>query len=43
MDKVRSILSVGLITLSALLVAAGPASAQEGTLKKIKETCANTL
>jgi glutamate/aspartate transport system substrate-binding protein len=43
MDKVRSILSVGLITLSALLVAAGPASAQEGTLKKIKETGAITL
>src|SRR5881296_3629774 len=38
MDKVRSILSVGLVTLSALLLAAGPADAQEGTLKKIKDT-----
>src|SRR5213593_210154 len=43
MDKVRSILSVGLVTLSALLLAAGPADAQEGTLKKIKDTNTITL
>src|SRR5213594_3353737 len=43
MDKVRSILSVGLVTLSALLLAAGPADAQEGTLKKIKDTGVITL
>ena len=42
MHNVRSILSVGLVTLGALLVAA-PASAQEGTLKKIKETNTITL
>ena len=43
MDKVRSILSVGLVTLSALLLAAGPSDAQEGTLKKIKDTNTITL
>jgi glutamate/aspartate transport system substrate-binding protein len=43
MDKTRSILSVGLVTLSALLLAAGPVAAQEGTLKKIKETNTITL
>ena len=43
MDKVRSILSVGLVPLSALLLAAGPADAQEGTLKKIKDTNTITL
>jgi glutamate/aspartate transport system substrate-binding protein len=43
MDKARSILAVGLVTLSGLLLAAGPASAQEGTLKKIKETNTITL
>jgi glutamate/aspartate transport system substrate-binding protein len=43
MDKARSILSVGLVTLSALLLAAGPVAAQEGTLKKIKETNTITL
>lgn len=43
MNKARSILAVGLVTLSGLLVAAGPASAQEGTLKKIKETNTITL
>ena len=43
MDKTRSILSVGLVTLSALLFAAGPVAAQEGTLKKIKETNTITL
>ncbi len=42
MHNARSILSVGLVTLGALLVA-GPASAQEGTLKKIKETNTITL
>jgi len=43
MDKVLGILSVGLVTLSALLLAAGPVAAQEGTLKKIKETNTITL
>jgi glutamate/aspartate transport system substrate-binding protein len=43
MDKVRSFLSVGLVTLSALLLAAGPVAAQEGTLKKIKDTNTITL
>ena len=43
MDKARSILSVGLVTLSALLLAAGTVAAQEGTLKKIKETNTITL
>jgi glutamate/aspartate transport system substrate-binding protein len=42
MRKLRSLVSVGLITLGALLVAA-PVGAQEGTLKKIKETGAITL
>jgi glutamate/aspartate transport system substrate-binding protein len=42
MRNLRSCVSVGLATLSALLVAA-PAHAQEGTLKKIKETGAITL
>jgi len=42
MRKVRSIVSVGLVTLGVLLVAA-PAIAQEGTLKKIKETGTITL
>jgi glutamate/aspartate transport system substrate-binding protein len=43
MDKARRTLSVGLVTLSALLLAAGPVAAQEGTLKKIKETNTITL
>jgi glutamate/aspartate transport system substrate-binding protein len=43
MDKVLGILSGGLVTLSALLLAAGPVAAQEGTLKKIKETNTITL
>src|SRR3989475_3389876 len=43
MNNVRRILSVGLVTLSALLLAGPPASAQEGTLKKIKETGTITL
>jgi len=43
MDNVRRILSVGLVTLSALVLAGPPASAQEGTLKKIKETGTITL
>jgi glutamate/aspartate transport system substrate-binding protein len=42
MVNVRHILSVGLITLGALSVA-GPVDAQEGTLKKIKETNTITL
>jgi glutamate/aspartate transport system substrate-binding protein len=42
MRNLRSFVSVGLVTLCALLVAA-PARAQEGTLKKIKETGAITL
>ncbi len=42
MRNLRSFVSVGLVTLCALLVAA-PAHAQEGTLKKIKETGAITL
>ncbi|MGH7302706.1 MAG: amino acid ABC transporter substrate-binding protein [Candidatus Rokuibacteriota bacterium] len=42
MVNARRILSVGLVTLSALLVA-GLADAQEGTLKKIKETNTITL
>ena len=42
MRNLRSFVSVGLATLCALLVAA-PAHAQEGTLKKIKETGAITL
>jgi glutamate/aspartate transport system substrate-binding protein len=42
MTNLRSFVSVGLVTLCALLVA-GPASAQEGTLKKIKETGTITL
>src|SRR5207245_1178958 len=43
MDNVRRILSVGLVTLSALVLAGPPASSQEGTLKKIKETGTITL
>ena len=43
MDKVLGILSGGLVTLSALLLAAGPVAAQEGTLKKIKDTNTITL
>jgi len=43
MDNVRRILSVGLVTLSALVLAGPQASAQEGTLKKIKETGTITL
>ena len=43
MDKVLGILSGGLVTLSALLLAAGPVAAQEGTLKKIKDTNMITL
>src|SRR5207253_91614 len=43
MDNVRRILSVGLVTLSALVLAGPPASAQEGTLKKIKDTNTITL
>ena len=42
MRNVRSIVSAGLVTLGALLVA-GPAIAQEGTLKKIKDTNTITL
>jgi glutamate/aspartate transport system substrate-binding protein len=42
MRNLRSFVSVGLAALCALLVAA-PAHAQEGTLKKIKETGAITL
>jgi len=42
MRNLRSFVSVGLVTLCALLVAAS-ASAQEGTLKKIKETGTITL
>ncbi len=42
MRNLRSFVSVGLVTLCALLVAS-PARAQEGTLKKIKETGAITL
>jgi glutamate/aspartate transport system substrate-binding protein len=42
MTNLRSFVPVGLVTLCALLVA-GPASAQEGTLKKIKETGTITL
>jgi glutamate/aspartate transport system substrate-binding protein len=42
MRNVRSIVSVGLVTLGALLIAA-PAIAQEGTLKKIKDTNTITL
>jgi glutamate/aspartate transport system substrate-binding protein len=42
MINLRSFVTVGLATLCALLVAA-PAWAQEGTLKKIKETGAITL
>src|SRR6267378_374930 len=43
MDNVRRILSVGLVTLSALVLAGPPASAQEGTLRKIKDTNTITL
>src|SRR5207249_5596507 len=43
MDNVRRILSVGLVTLSALVLAGPPASAQEGTLKKIKDSGTITL
>jgi len=42
MITLRSFVFIGLVTLGSLLVA-GPASAQEGTLKKIKETGAITL
>jgi glutamate/aspartate transport system substrate-binding protein len=42
MRNVRSIVSAGLVTLGALLIAA-PAIAQEGTLKKIKDTNTITL
>jgi glutamate/aspartate transport system substrate-binding protein len=42
MITLRSFAFVGLVSFGALLVA-GPASAQEGTLKKIKETGAITL
>ena len=42
MPNVRSIVSAGLVTLGALLIAV-PAIAQEGTLKKIKETNTITL
>ena len=42
MRYVRSIVSAGLVTLGALLIAA-PAVAQEGTLKKIKDTNTITL
>jgi glutamate/aspartate transport system substrate-binding protein len=42
MITLRSFVSVGLVTLSALSVA-GPAGAQEGTLKKIKDTNTITL
>jgi len=42
MRNVRSIVSAGLVTLGALLIAA-PAVAQEGTLKKIKDTNTITL
>jgi len=42
MITLRSFVFVGLVTFGSLL-AAGPASAQEGTLKKIKETGAITL
>jgi glutamate/aspartate transport system substrate-binding protein len=42
MITLRSFVSVGLVTLSALSVA-GPADAQEGTLKKIKDTNTITL
>ena len=42
MITLRSFVFVGLVTFGGLLVA-GPASAQEGTLKKIKETGAITL
>ena len=42
MITLRSFVFVGLVTFGSLLVA-GPASAQEGTLKKIKETGAITL
>jgi glutamate/aspartate transport system substrate-binding protein len=42
MINLRSFVSVGLVTLSALSVA-GPADAQEGTLKKIKDTNTITL
>jgi glutamate/aspartate transport system substrate-binding protein len=40
---VRSLARVGLAVLGALLLAGSPASAQEGTLQKIKETGAITL
>src|SRR5499426_3644147 len=42
MITLRSFVFVGLVSFGSLLVA-GPASAQEGTLKKIKETGAITL
>jgi len=42
MRNVRSIVSAGLVTLGALLIVA-PAIAQEGTLKKIKDTNTITL
>jgi glutamate/aspartate transport system substrate-binding protein len=42
MINLRSLVSVGLVTFGALLFA-GPASGQEGTLKKIKETNTITL
>jgi glutamate/aspartate transport system substrate-binding protein len=43
MKNCRRLVSVGLITLCALLLVGPPADAQEGTLKKIKETGAITL
>jgi glutamate/aspartate transport system substrate-binding protein len=43
MKNGRRLVSVGLITLCALLLAGPPADAQEGTLKKIKETGVITL
>ena len=42
MITLRSVAFVGLVTVGGLLVA-GPASAQEGTLKKIKDTNTITL
>ena len=43
MKNCRRLVSVGLITLCALLLVGPPANAQEGTLKKIKETGVITL
>jgi glutamate/aspartate transport system substrate-binding protein len=43
MNKVGRIVVVGLVTVGVLLVAGPPAGAQEGTLKKIKETNTITL